>query len=82
MVNTCYSNPKIDIRFGHDPGFSGSIGGPVLALTGSNGVAADVVGLEHEWIMTFHILGISSSQLTMTNIFSEELKPPTSNGLA
>ena len=29
-----------------------------------------VGGLEHEWILTFHILGISSSQLTFS-YFSE-----------
>ena len=34
-----------------------------------------VGGLEHEWII-FHILGISSSQLT-NSYFSEGLKPPT-----
>ena len=28
-----------------------------------------VGGLEHEWILTFHILGISSSQLTFSHIF-------------
>ena len=64
MVNTCYSNPKIDIRFGHDPGFSGSIGGPVLALTGSNGVAADVGRTpttsiwEHNWLLVWNMNGL------------------------
>ena len=66
IVNICYSNPKIDIRFGHDHGFSGSIGGPVVALT-VNGVAADVgrTPTTSIWLvvwnmifMTFHILGI------------------------
>ena len=33
--------------------------------------------LEHGWIMTFHILGMSSSQLT-NSYFSGGLKPPTS----
>ena len=32
--------------------------------------------LEHGWIMTFHILGMSSSQLT-NSYFLEGLKPPT-----
>ena len=35
-----------------------------------------VGGLEHDWIMIFHILGMSSSQLT-NSYFSERLKPPT-----
>ena len=38
-----------------------------------------VGGLEHEWIMTFHILGISSSQLTNSIIFQRgRAQPPTS----
>jgi len=36
-----------------------------------------VGGLEHGWIMTFHILEMSSSQLTNSYYFSEGLKPPT-----
>jgi hypothetical protein len=35
-----------------------------------------VGGLEHDWIMTFHLLGMSSSQLTNLYV-SEGLKPPT-----
>jgi hypothetical protein len=38
-----------------------------------------VGGLEHEF-MTFHTLGMSSSQLT-NSYFSEQLKPPTSYGI-
>jgi len=40
-------------------------------------------GLEHEWIMTFHIiLGMSSSQLTNSIIFQRGWKkPPTSHNL-
>ena len=36
--------------------------------------------LKHEWIMTFHILGISSSQVTNSVIFFRGVgfKPPTS----
>ena len=37
-----------------------------------------VGGLEHEWIMTFHILGISSSQLTNSIFQRGRAQPPTS----